>query len=234
MNYKRTKKERSRRSNKGKLIVILFILLIIVCLTKSFSKEEQETVSQENRQDENEIAGTERIEEKITEKSSFPTDVFGVPVYTELIEINTKARPGTKRRIRYIVIHETDNFEKTTGAKNHAQFLSENNMASTSWHYTVDDKEIYHHIPDNEVAYHAANEIGNLYGIGVELCVNHGGDFEKTFDNATKLVAYLLKEYDLTIYDLKTHHDFSGKDCPNSILKNNRMDEFIEKVEEYM
>lgn len=230
MNKKRIKKE--RRSKKRKLIVILLIISIIFCLIKSLSKKEQETISQENSRDENEITVANMTE--ITEKSSFPTDVFGVPVHTELIESNTKARPGTKRRIRYIVIHETDNFDKTTGAKNHAQFLSENNMDSTSWHYTVDDKEIYHHIPDNEVAYHAANEIGNLYGIGIELCVNSGGNFEKTFNNATKLVAYLLKEYNLTIYDLKTHHDFSGKDCPHSILKNNRMDEFIEKVEKYM
>ena len=230
MKNKRTKKE--RKSNNTKLIVILLIISIIFCLTKSFSKKGQETISQENSKDENEITVADITE--ITEKSSFPTDVFGVPVHTELIESNTKARPGTKRRIRYIVIHETDNFDKTTGAKNHAQFLSENNMDSTSWHYTVDDKEIYHHIPDNEVAYHAANEIGNLYGIGIELCVNSGGNFEKTFNNAAKLVAYLLKEYNLTIYDLKTHHDFSGKDCPHSILKNNRMDEFIEKVEKYM
>lgn len=213
MNNKRIKKE--RRNNKRKLIVILLIISIIFCLIKSFSKKEQETISQKNSKNENEITVADITE--ITEKCSFPTDVFGVPVHTELIESNTKARPGTKRRIRYIVIHETDNFDKTTGAKNHAQFLSENNMDSTSWHYTVDDKEIYHHIPDNEVAYHAANEIGNLYGIGIELCVNSGGNFEKTFNNATKLVAYLLKEYNLTIYDLKTHHDFSGKDCSHSI-----------------
>lgn len=229
MNKKESKKKEEVK--KRKLIVILLIISIIFCLIKSFSKKEQETISQENSKDD-EITVANMTE--ITEKSSFPTDVFGVPVHTELIESNTKARPGTKRRIRYIVIHETDNFDKTTGAKNHAQFLSENNMDSTSWHYTVDDKEIYHHIPDNEVAYHTANEIGNLYGIGIELCVNNGGNFEKTFNNAAKLVAYLLKEYNLTIYDLKTHHDFSGKDCPHSILKNNRMDEFIEKVEKYM
>lgn len=183
--------KKERRSKKRKLIVILLIISIIFCLIKSFSKKEQETISQENSKDD-EITVADITE--ITEKSSFPTDVFGIPVHTELIESNTKARPGTKRRIRYIVIHETD----------------------------------------NEVVYHTANEIGNLYGIGIELCVNNGGNFEKTFNNAAKLVAYLLKEYNLTIYDLKTHHDFSGKDCPHSILKNNRMDEFIEKVEKYM
>ena len=89
MNKKRIKKE--RRSNKRKLIVILLIISIIFCLTKSFSKKEQETISQENSKDD-EITVADITE--ITEKSSFPTDVFGVPVHTELIESNTKARPG--------------------------------------------------------------------------------------------------------------------------------------------
>lgn len=166
----------------------------------------------------------------ITEESSFPTDVYGIPVYTQLIESGTTARVGTKRKIQYIVIHETDNFTKGTGAKNHAKFLSENNEEATSWHYTVDDKEIYHHIPDNEVANHSATEDGNKYGIGIELCVNSDGNFDKTFDNATKLVAYLLKEYDLEIDDIKTHKDFSGKNCPSNIFRENRWNEFIEKV----
>ena len=74
MSKKRIKKE--RRSNKRKLIVILFIISIIFCLTKSFSKKEQETISQENSKNENEITVADITE--ITEKSSFPTDVFGV------------------------------------------------------------------------------------------------------------------------------------------------------------
>ena len=59
------------------------------------------------------------------------------------------------------------------------------------------------------------------------------GNFEKTFENATKLVAYLVKEYNLKLGNIKTHHDFSGKDCPHKILKNNRMEEFIKKVKKY-
>ncbi|MCI8620885.1 MAG: N-acetylmuramoyl-L-alanine amidase [Clostridia bacterium] len=141
---------------------------------------------------------------------------------------------GTTRKIKYIVIHETDNKANGAGANNHAKYLSENNDRGASWHYTVDEKEIYHHIPDNEIAYHAGTEKGNLYGIGIELCVNEDGDFEKTFDNASKLVAYLLKEYKLSIKDMKTHNDFSGKDCPHNILKNNKMKEFTKKVENYL
>ncbi len=168
-----------------------------------------------------------------TKKSAFPKEVYGVTINNELIDVGTKARNGKKRKIKFIVIHETDNFSNGADAKRHAIYLSENNKTSTSWHYTVDSTEIYHHIPDNEIAHHAGTEDGNKYGIGIELCVNKDGNFEKTFDNASKLVAYLLKEYNLTINNIKTHKDCSGKDCPNSILKDNRVEEFIKKVEYY-
>ena len=142
-------------------------------------------------------------------------------------------RTGEKRKIKYIVIHETDNEGKKANAKNHAEYQLKNNETSTSWHYTVDSREIYHHIPDNEIANHAGTYEGNKYGIGIELCVNEDGNFEETFDNATKLVAFLLKEYKLDLEDIKLHHDFSGKDCPHKIISNNRVEEFIKKVETY-
>ena len=49
-----------------------------------------------------------------------------------------------------------------------------------------------------------------------------------------KLTAYLLKEYELKISSVKTHNSFSGKDCPHTILRDNRMDEFLKKVKEYL
>ncbi len=168
-----------------------------------------------------------------TKKSAFPNEVYGVTVNNELINIGTEARNGKKRKIKFIVLHETDNFSIGANAKGHAEYLCNNNTTSTSWHYTVDNTEMYHHIPDNEIAHHAGTEDGNQYGIGIELCVNKDGDFEKTFDNASKLVAYLLQEYHLTVNNIKTHKDCSGKDCPYSILKDNRMEEFIKKVEYY-
>ncbi len=168
-------------------------------------------------------------QEKITNITYFPDNVYGVPVKNAILSRSKDARPCNLRNIHYIVIHETGNFAKGVGAKNHAMYLNRSND-TTSWHYTVDDKEIYHHIPDNEVAYHAADELGNLHGIGIELCVNQDGNFEKTFDNAVKLVAYLIKVYDLSIYDIRTHHDFSGKNCPHIILRDNRFDEFKNRV----
>ncbi|MCI9365497.1 MAG: hypothetical protein HFJ54_02530 [Clostridia bacterium] len=222
------KKKSKKKSKKKNLIFIIILLLIIGAFSLKLYMDNSYKIN-DNRS--SKIAKDD--EDEITEESSFPDEVFKVPVHTELIDSGTETRPGIKRKIKYLVIHETDNFEKGTGAKNHAKFLK-NSKDSTSWHYTVDDKEIYHHIPDNEIAHHAATDIGNRYGVGIELCVNKDGKFNKTFENATKLVAYLLKEYKLDTSDIKTHHDFSGKDCPHTILKDNRMNEFIRKVKKLL
>lgn len=161
------------------------------------------------------------------------TDAYDVEVVTELLPSGTRARSGEQRRIKYIVIHETDNYGKTANAYNHSQFLL-NNPDGNSWHYTVDDSIIYHHIPDNEIALHAGDYQGNKHGIGIELCVNEGSDFEATFDNAARLTARLLKAYDLPINAIKQHYDFSGKDCPKTIRADVRFDEFIALVKQYL
>ncbi len=166
-------------------------------------------------------------------ESVYPTQVYGVKVTQQIIPVSENARPGIKRFIKYIVIHETDNYSKGANSKNHAHYLSYNNKTYTSWHYTVDDKEIYHHIPDDEVAYQAGNKSGNKYGIGIELCVNEDGDYDKTFDNGARLVAYLLNAYNLEIDAVKTHNDFNGKDCPHIMRKTGRWQEFLELVNTY-
>lgn len=170
--------------------------------------------------------------EGITEYSAYPDEVDGIKVHTEIIQ-NDISRSGVKRKIKYIVIHETDNEGQTATAKSHSNYLMNNNNEKKSWHYTVDENEIYHHLPDNEIGYHAGDYEGNKYGIGIEFCVNKGSDFDKTMDNAAKLVAYLLKEYNLDYKDIKMHKDFSGKDCPHNIIKNNLFDVFITMVKKY-
>ena len=166
--------------------------------------------------------------------SIYPSDVYNTKVYTKIVPIKENERPGKKRIIKYIVIHETGNYSVGANSYNHAMYLSYTNKSYTSWHYTVDDTEIYHHIPDNEVAYHAGDKIGNLNGIGIELCVNKDGNFDDTLENGAKLVAYLLKAYNLDLDAIKTHHDFNGKDCPHEILKNNRLEEFKKLVNYYL
>ena len=167
----------------------------------------------------------------------YPEEVFGIPVHTELIPETLPARPCEKRTIKYVVIHETGNTAEGSNAAGHSAYLLSGKSGDTSWHYTVDDHEIYHHIPDDEIAWHAGDrrtrDGGNLCGIGVELCVNADGDFEKTFDNAARLTAYLLQTYGLKLGAVKQHADFMDKNCPQTIRDNDRWPEFLEKVHEY-
>lgn len=165
-----------------------------------------------------------------------PDSIAGLAVHTDFISQDAIARPGTKRSIHYIVIHETDNTGAHATAKAHNEYLHDNSWKEQkSWHYTVDDTEIWHHLPDNEVGYHAGDnsrrEGGNRNGIGIELCVNEGGDFEKTMRNAAQLTAYLLLKYHLSMDDVKQHQDFSGKICPHTIITQNRWEDFLNMVQ---
>lgn len=153
-----------------------------------------------------------------------------------------KVRPGDVRQKKWIVIHETGNSSKGADAKNHSTYLKNLAKANTtyvSWHYTVDDHEIYHHIPDNEIAYHASDGRveggGNMASIGIEICANSDGNFDKARDNAAWLTAKLLKENNLTIGAVKQHHDFApdGKNCPQTIRDKGLWNNFLQAVQKY-
>lgn len=159
-----------------------------------------------------------------------------IPVIEDYIEEGAAARTGIKREIKYIVIHETDNNDTGANAAAHNVYIKQNGATNAlSWHYTVDQSEIYHHLPDDEAAYHAGDHLdkdgGNLNGIGIEMCVNADNDYEKTLDNAAALCAKLMLSYELTPKALRKHEDFSGKVCPATLIKEGRWEEFEEKVQ---
>lgn len=164
-------------------------------------------------------------------------EVESIPVITDFIPKNTLERPGQERKIEYIVIHETGNKGKNANAESHNHYLhTKADSQQKSWHYTVDDHEIYYHIPDNEIAFHAGDGLkqggGNQNGIGIEMCINPENDYEKTLHNTAKLTAMLLKAYHLDIGCVKKHQDFSGKHCPNQLLNEGRWNDFIEMVKQ--
>lgn len=175
------------------------------------------------------------IDSKPTELRDPVSGIGSVPVITDFISKGTEGRPGQLRKIRYIVIHETGNAGRNAHAASHNNYLHETALSQQkSWHYTVDDHEIYYHVPDNEIAFHAGDGLekggGNLNGIGIEMCINPENDYEQTLINTAKLTAMLLKAYDLDIDRVKTHCDFSGKNCPDILLSEGRWDEFIGMV----
>ena len=153
-------------------------------------------------------------------------EAIGVTYSQQHIEMSNK-RSGKTRKIKYIVIHNTANSQST--AQNEVDYLSNsNNTSSTAFHIAVDDHEIIEAIPPTEIAYHAGdgNGEGNHYGVGIEIC--ESGDFNKAKSNAAQMVAYLMKIYGIPLSRVKTHHDFSGKDCPRLML--DHWDTFLEEV----
>ena len=172
-----------------------------------------------------------------TELREAVTEVDAIPVITDFVPKETRERPGQDRRIKYIVIHETGNAGRNADAASHNNYLHEEaDNQQKSWHYTVDANEIYYHIPDNEIAFHAGDGLekdgGNLNGVGIEMCINPENNYEQTLTNTAKLTAMLLVAYDLEIDNVKKHEDFSGKHCPDLLLNAGRWDEFVELVEQ--
>ncbi|NLG52390.1 MAG: hypothetical protein GX541_00185 [Clostridiales bacterium] len=141
-------------------------------------------------------------------------------------------RPGRSNPMKYITIHETGNTANGATAKSHASYLKNLN-SKVSWHYTVDDKEIYQHIPDNEDAFHAGDGSGpgNRKSIGIEICVNSDGDFGKACKNAAWLVRHLSACYSIPIENVVQHYRWNGKNCPKT-LRARGWDGFIKMCKE--
>ena len=170
-------------------------------------------------------------------------------IIEDFIPIEALIRPGyVNNDKKYIVIHNTGNYSKDSDAALHALYLHNQAASSSpreaSWHYTVDDKVVYYHIPDNENAWHASDGNfgnGNYHGIGIEICVNgfpevYSGpayenwlvQFKATLDNAAKLTAHLMVKYDLDMTSIKQHYDFARdkKNCPMQMRWNSKTQTF--------
>ena len=146
----------------------------------------------------------------------------GLRIQARYIDAGRKNRPCGVNPCGYITIHETGNAARGADAAAHAAYLrgSSAQAAPVSWHYTVDDHSIYQHLPDDERAYHAGDGKsgpGNATSIGVEICVNAGGDFEAAKANAAALVRLLMEEHGIHIDHVVQHNHWNGKDCPKTI-----------------
>lgn len=135
--------------------------------------------------------------------------------------------------VYWVVVHDTANTNPGSGALAHANYLYGNAMAGVelwaSWHFTVDDREIYQHLPENERGYHAGDGStlpgtattylggGNRNGIGIETGVNQDADVYRTWQRTAKFGTDLLIKYNLPLTNMRYHNDFSGKNCPQTM-----------------
>ncbi|MCY7892042.1 N-acetylmuramoyl-L-alanine amidase [Bacillus vallismortis] len=148
-----------------------------------------------------------------------------VNIIQDFIPKGNKNRPAYPMDPLYITVHNTSNTAKGADSASHARYVK-NPGTATSWHFTVDDKEIYQHLPLNENGWHAGdgNGTGNRKSIGIEICENSDGDFEKAVSNAQWLIKKLMKDQGIPFANVVPHQNWSGKYCPHKLL--DRWDSF--------
>lgn len=121
-----------------------------------------------------------------------------------------------------------------------------------SAHYIVDDQSIIQCLPDNEVGFHVGapwrnythlakkimgmpqprKDSPNNYLIGIEMCVNSDGDFEKTRQHTIDLTRFLMEKHGLSTDEIYRHFDITKKICPKMMVEDPKQWEaFLEAVQ---
>ena len=164
---------------------------------------------------------------------------------------------GRKIRPRYITIHSTQNRASSAGARMHGVALfhgrlksKNNSLGYLSWHYTVDQSNIYQHLPDNEEGQHADYDgQGNRSSIGIEMCENAGNSREATLDRTARLTAYLMRLYRVPLDNVVPHQhwrrirysdnkDLGHKNCPHFLMDGGepgvKWEAFRDRIRKYL
>jgi N-acetylmuramoyl-L-alanine amidase len=132
---------------------------------------------------------------------------------------------GWLDKIKYIVIHETDNWDVGANAKMHYNFFEGGDRQSSA-DFFVDNNEVRQIIDYTKNYGWSVGDGNGKYGItnrnsvSIELCVNSDGDYNKTFENAIELAYKLHKELGIPLINVVRHYDASRKNCPSSMSPN--------------
>lgn len=124
---------------------------------------------------------------------------------------------------RYIIIHETANHGVGADAQAHYAYWNRDASAQASAHFVVDDSTVLNLVPLNRPAWHigdggAANPVNNKNAVGIEICVNADGNYQKAVKNALMLTRRLMREWQIPAANVRRHYDVSGKHCPATML----------------
>ena len=133
-------------------------------------------------------------------------------------------RTTRTERPKYIVVHTTGNTRAGANARAHFNYWNSGDVGQSA-DFVVDDHEALQindygefytwHCGDGKGKYGITN--GN--SIGVEICVNADGDFEKALENAAELIRKLKVATGIT--EVVRHYDASRKMCPAQLAADN-------------
>ena len=109
-------------------------------------------------------------------------------------------------------------YEKTYGYVTNSRYLNKIGLA-----YKIIDNEYY--IGGSRWIYTQVKEGricsvgGNNNSIGIETCVDEGSDLWYTWQKTAQLVADIMFRHNMDITQVKGHHFFSAKNCPQPFLE---------------
>lgn len=127
---------------------------------------------------------------------------------------------------KYIVIHDTGNKSKGANAMAHYNYFNGANRGSSA-DFFVDDKEALQVNDYNKYyTWHCGDGKGkygitNANSVGVEICINSDGNYDKAVKNAVIAVKQIMKELNIPFENVVRHYDASRKNCPASMSANN-------------
>ena len=159
-------------------------------------------------------------------------------IIQDFIPIGRRNRPGLPMTPKYITIHDTANPSTGADARAHSIYVKTYPNLEAGWHFTVDDKAIYQHLPLTENGWHAGdgyNGTGNRQSIAIEICENRDGNRAQAEENAAWLAAKLIRETPSLLpfpACMKQHYDWSGKNCPRVLRAPGGWEGFLQKVAE--
>ena len=118
-----------------------------------------------------------------------------IPITKKLIRYNFSSRLGEK--IQYIVIHDTGNSRAGADAEAHFNYFNGGDRGASA-HYFVDDSRIIQVVEDEKASWHCGDGRGkygitNQNSLGVEICINADGDYNRALANTLDLTSYLMK-----------------------------------------
>jgi len=164
-------------------------------------------------------------------------------IIEKFLTVNLYNRPGKKLIERMaIILHWVGKpMQPAMGVWNWFEKDCPADKHYSSAHYIIDlNGDIYHAVPDNEVAYHCGASqkdpvSGKIYTdwargkfgryasspdinspnnctVGIEMCVTdaNGNFTPETLNAAVELTAELVRKYNLTVDDIGTHHMVVG------------------------
>lgn len=166
------------------------------------------------------IINTKELNAK-SNPDGMPSTIGNAKVVVDLVT-NTKVYSSSNETKTWIVIHDTAARVKGVDAKATRNYFQMGERAASA-NYAVDDHEIYQIVSNSNRAYHCGDQGGNKTitnsnSIGIELCVNTDGDWEKTMENGEALTKWLMDKYNIPADHVVRHYDVSGKPCPEMML----------------